>query len=198
MADVHALLFWAEHGANDRCAHPVAFARPGRTLENLAIRDPNSSQQAIFFFAQIGVEVKGPGYVFVGSGLEKLGNRLSGDARGDVSGPVAAHAVGDDEKVVLLEDHERILILLALEPHVAQSSRDRPHQSAEPSNSTSLSPTLQGVKRVSRTLGILRKRKQSKACLLILRGCPSPCWRSRCRPAYWRDRKSTRLNSSHT
>jgi hypothetical protein len=61
---------------------------------------------------------------------------------------MAAHAVGDDKKIVLLEHDERILVVLALEPDVAQPGRDYLHQSDESSNKKRVSPTLEGVKRV--------------------------------------------------
>ena len=62
--------------------------------------------------------------------------------RRDVARAVPAHAVGDDEEVVLLEHDEGVLVVLALEPDVAQPGRDCPHQGAESSNQKSLSPEV--------------------------------------------------------
>ena len=41
-----------------------------------------------------------------------------------VAGAVPAHAVGDDEQVVLREDDEAVLVVLALETDVAQTCCD--------------------------------------------------------------------------
>ena len=54
--------------------------------------------------------------------------------RRHVPGAVPAHAVGDDEQVVLVEHDEGVLVVLALEPDVAQPGRDCTHQGADSSN----------------------------------------------------------------
>ena len=105
-----------------------------RPLEDLPVGDADAREQAVFLFAQVRVEVERPGDVFVGRRPEELGDGLGRDARRDVARAVAAHAVGDDEEVVLLEHDERVLVVLALEPDVAQPGRDCPHQGAESSN----------------------------------------------------------------
>ncbi len=134
VADVHAPLLGAEHGADDGRAHAVVLARARRTLEDLAVGDADARQQAVLFLAEVRVEVERPGDIFVGSRAEELRDGLGGDLRGHVARPVATHAVGHDEEVVLLEHHEGVLVVLALEPDVAQPGRDCPHQGDESSN----------------------------------------------------------------
>jgi hypothetical protein len=40
---------------------------------------------------------------------------------------MAAHAVGDDEEPVLLQDGKAVLIVVALKPHIADPGRYRAH-----------------------------------------------------------------------
>jgi hypothetical protein len=56
--------------------------------------------------------------------VEELADRLRRDARRHVARAVAAHPVGHDEEVVLLEHDEGVFVVLALEPDVAQPGRD--------------------------------------------------------------------------
>jgi hypothetical protein len=130
VADVHPALARAEHGADDRGAHPVVLAGASAPLEDLAVRHPDAGEQPIFLFRQVGVEVERPRHVFIRGRAEELRDRLCSDLGSHVPSAVPAHSVGNDVKVVLLEHDEGIFVVLSLEPHVAQPGRDCPHQRA--------------------------------------------------------------------
>ena len=130
VADVHAALAGAEHRAHHRRPHAVVLARARAALEDLPVGHADAREQAVFLFRQVGVEVERPGHVLVRGGTEELRDGLRRDARGHVASAVTAHAVRDDIEVILLEHHEGVFVVLALEPYVAQPGRDCPHQMA--------------------------------------------------------------------
>ena len=53
--------------------------------------------------------------------LGELLHRLDRDARGDLAGGVAAHAVADDEQVVVGVDAEGVLVVVPAHPHVGEA-----------------------------------------------------------------------------
>ena len=52
---------------------------------------------------------------------EELGDGVGGQPAGDVSGPVPAHAIRDDEQVVLRENGVAVLVVVALQAYVRQT-----------------------------------------------------------------------------
>ena len=52
---------------------------------------------------------------------DELGDRIDGDARGDLAGGVAAHAVGHEIELRLVGHEERVLVVLPLLADVRQA-----------------------------------------------------------------------------
>jgi hypothetical protein len=62
-----------------------------------------------------------PGAVVFLGVQDELGDRVDGDARGDLAGRVAAHAVRDEEELGLARDEKRILVVLPLAADVGET-----------------------------------------------------------------------------
>src|SRR6185436_16348236 len=131
--DVHAVVLGRKERSHHGGAHAATFARLGAALEDLAVGDANAGKKSIFFLRQVGVEMKRPGYVFARGGLEEFGDGVGCQTAGYVAGAMAAHAVGDDEQIVVAQHNEAVFVVLSLEADVSETCSDRPHCSVAPS-----------------------------------------------------------------
>jgi hypothetical protein len=71
--------------------------------------------------------VERPREVFGGRGTEKIHDGLGRELAGHVSGAVTAHTVGNDVKLVVLQDRKAVFVVIPLESDVSESGRDCAH-----------------------------------------------------------------------
>ena len=144
-------------------------------LEDLAVGDADAREQAVLFFATSSCRSGTARSRRRWPSTRKNSRMVSvASLRRDVARAVAAHAVGDDEEVVLLEHDEGVFVVLALEPDVAQTRLRLPASRRESSNQKRVSPTPEGVKRRQpcTDMRLVREQVRSRP-----RGCPFLCWR---------------------
>ena len=132
----------------DRCESAIAVAM-------LAVGEAERRLEAVAFEAERGLERERPGAVLVGAGgfLDEGLDGLDGDARRDLAGDVAAHAVGDDEQADVGAGAVAVLVAAAPEAGVrADGPRNelhRAHAGGQPSRvAQPLQPPVRGPSRL--------------------------------------------------
>ena len=120
---------------------PRSVLRVGDPRGDAAVGEAEGVLQAVGLEAERGLEGKRPGAVLVGAGglLDEGLDRLDREARGDLAGDVAAHAVGDDEQAEVRTG--AVAVLVARSPEAGMRA-DGPREGKRPGHDGGRQPRL--------------------------------------------------------
>jgi len=120
----------ADHlAADDRRSHPLELDVLTGRLEDALVRHLDADHQAVLHVGQLAVHLVGPGrLVVLGADVELL-EHLGRHLRRNLAGGVAAHAVGDQEQLLVFDEREVVLVVVALHPDVGLRGVADAHQS---------------------------------------------------------------------
>jgi len=124
VGDVRAARLGGHQHAHHGGAHAPAVGVAHALLVDGAVGHLHARDEPVFLVAEARVVVEGPGGVLPGRAVEEGPDRLRGEARRDVAGEVAPHAVGHEEEPVPLQQDEAVLVVLAVEPDICAPGGD--------------------------------------------------------------------------
>jgi hypothetical protein len=116
-----------EGDADDRRAHAVHALVAGGAIVDLSIGELHRGRQPVLGQREVRINGEGPGGVFLLRRLIKSAHAFGRHARSHIARLMAPHTIGHQVQLVLWEDVEAILVVVALQPNVCQSYRRDPH-----------------------------------------------------------------------
>jgi hypothetical protein len=88
------------------------------------VRELDARDQTVLLVAAGLVHLVGPSRFGVGaSRAKKFSKGVDGHLAGDLAGGMPTHAVGHHVEVVFVRQHERVLVVGSLHPHVSVPNR---------------------------------------------------------------------------
>ena len=137
MCDVDLVVLSRVQRADDRSAHALDRTVANRCLEDALIRELHRGHQAALLGCQSRVFLRRPIDTFtINAGrIEERGHLRRGHVAGNITGAVAAHAIGDDEQTVLGQDAVAIFVVLSLKSDVGEPCRSEVHSLSHASRS---------------------------------------------------------------
>ncbi len=103
---------------DERRAHALQARVLHLRLVDPPVRELDAADEPVLHVGERAVHLVGPGRVLVLRARVELGERVGRHLAGDLARGVAAHAIGDDEQLLVFNEAEIVLIVGALHPDV--------------------------------------------------------------------------------
>src|SRR5258706_2721450 len=117
-----------EQHAHERRSHALEIAPLGDRIQDPLIGEANGRLEPVRGDGEVRVVLVGPRDLgILARRGDEIGDRVDGNSGGDFAGRVATHPVGDEEEVVLRNDGEAVLVVLALASDVGHAIVDDLH-----------------------------------------------------------------------
>ena len=109
------------HRRDDGRAHAAELGVLAHRFEHARVGHAQRGHQTVRGARVVLVVCVRPGAVVLFRVDDELVDGIDGDARGDLAGGVAAHAVGDEEELRLIFNEEGVLVVLALPSYIGEA-----------------------------------------------------------------------------